>query len=235
MNEFYFIKYTVMKTNYLSALLGIVLLVILLPLLSNAQSPTSSFSNCKRYVGFRITAGMENALIQSNIAKLNGVRLSTAGGSAGILLGNKKAFLATTLGLYYSSGSMANSVDLFAGNIQTGIYLLRLNNCTRHTIEPYATASLNGVRSTFFGSYLSEEVTHSGSEKKLGAVNSLQTALGLGFEYQMANRLNDFIHIFIEAQYGYAVQQTASRHEFDGTHLRTPVSARIGVTVGRFK
>jgi hypothetical protein len=224
-----------MKAHYRFTLLGIFGLTLLTSWHANAQSSMPSLSRCSRYVGFRITAGVENALIQSDIAKLNGVRLSSAGGSAGILLGNKKTFASASVGLYYSAESMRNSVDLFTGNIQTGVYLLRLNNCIRHTIEPYATASLNGIRSTFFGSYLPEQVSRSGMEKKLGAVNSLQTSAGLGFEYQLANNANDFVHLFVEAQYGYTVYQTASRKEFEDTNLRTPVSVRIGVTVGRTK
>jgi hypothetical protein len=202
---------------------------------AHGQPFVNPFTTSGKYVGMRISVGMENATIKSDIAKLDKSKFSAVGGSAGLYLGNQKGFIVTTAGLYYSTESACSSVDILTANVQGGLYLLRLSSTRHHVIEPYLAVSVNDARSTFYGPARSKEGRSNGQEEKIGVINTVRTSVGLGLEFQLANRASDFVHFFAEARYGHTLLQSTSRPEFEQTSLQLPLSARVGVVVGRIK
>lgn len=190
------------------------------------------------YLGLEGSLGYMFSKLKSDIPRLNALRVSYFGGTAGGVLANQLGKVKANVGLYYSDDSTPYTFDLLTGNISTNLYLLRLQHIKYHTFEPYIVGGVSLRQTKFYGTYLDESTQKNLSTSEqplLGKVVTRQFHVGVGAEYQLENDQGDFIHLFAEVAYGVPVATRCTREVFDRTHILNPVSVSVGISFGKIK
>jgi hypothetical protein len=199
----------------------------------SAQAPDAN----RKYFGYTLFFGSQRYDLSSDIAPLNELSVNREGGSVGIIYGNRKGFLKSTVGLYFSS-SGPSSIDVVETGISGCLYLLRLKSSASHTIEPYVSISTKGLRSIFYGNYGEKETPKNYSlsdENRIGTLYTGQAFVGLGAEFQLENETSDFIHIFTEIRFGSSFINQSSENLLKGTNIGNAMSFSIGINFGKIK
>lgn len=194
------------------------------------------------YIGVDLSLSFQQYALASKIAQLAGLGVSYIGTNVGGSIGNPMGKLKTTIGMYYSEPAVPYTIDMFQGSITGSIYILRLKKIIYHTFEPYVSLGLTHQHTQFYGDYLSNEggnstiTNYSTSEQTLaGKVGFTQMNLGTGFEYQLENYRNQFIHLFAEIDYGTFISSNTSSESFSGTKLMQATTISVGVNFGIVK
>lgn len=207
----------------------VLLSVILLPLVTNAQKRKTM------YKGFEVSFGTRSFSMTSNIAQLNDLAVTEEGGSAGVIWGNRLLRTKLNAGFYYSGASVGQTVDMFQGKTGVNFYPLAIGNQRTRKFETYLTGGVAYDRYKFAGSYLERDPGKRNYSKPndsyIGSVNQVSLNGGLGFEYQF-NKSYDFVHIFTEAMYGVPVSSKTNRSSFSSTKAAEQLMVSVGVRFG---
>jgi hypothetical protein len=216
---------------------GINALMIVLLLLGtgiySCSVQAQSFAPFK-YMGFEGTFGVRSFGINSDIPQIDQMSTLVEGGSVGFTFGSD--FLRAKLragGFYYSAASVPRTVDLFESETLLNFYPLQYFRKSENSFDIYLLAGVSMDNVKFYGHYMSDEKVNysTSSEPFLGRITQFNTAIGLGFEYQLPLQ-GDFLHFFAEAKYGVPVSSDANRVAFENTSIERFTSVNVGVSFG---
>ncbi len=191
------------------------------------------------YIGYEIAVGVPVLYLKSNIRNLQGLCVPFIGGKIGSVISNEKGKLKGYAGLYYSDSSVPFDFDLLEGGMSANVYVLRLKQGKYHTIEPYIVADISYHVVKYYGCYLPNQSESDASMRDnapfLGNTASTQIRFGAGFEYQMENTRNKFIHLFTESGVGMPVSTTASNHSLAKTNPINQIWVSLGLNFGMIR
>lgn len=216
-------------------LLGILFLVAFT---SRGQVRSNRFVVPRQYTiynGYEVTMGKQDFRLRSDIGELNNLAVHQIGASVGASFSNYLGKLRPTIGLYYSDGATAYTVDAGSADVAGNLYVMRLFDKKFHTIEPYVMGAVGYQRMKFFGSYLGHDATYNYSmseEPLLGSVDFLRATTGIGAEYQIANDALHFIHLFTEVSMTNSAFVRSSNDDFSRTTANRGLKFSIGLSFG---
>jgi len=165
--------------------------------------------------GFQAGGGVNNLTV--NV--LPGATASDGGG--GVIIGVN------------DFNTVTNSGTLTAGPNSTGIFA-GVNNTIVNAASGVITVGDDGKG--IFAAGNSTITNYSTSEQTLaGKVGFTQINLGTGFEYQLENYHNQFIHLFAEVDYGTFISSNTSSESFSGTKLMQATTISVGINFGIIK
>lgn len=225
---------TRIKTNQQEGITLIALFIILFmqSLISNAQA----FKEETFYKGFETSFGIRNYKLNSNIKELNQVTVGLEGGRVGVVFGNE--IIRATVGLlgyFYSTSSIAGSIDLYENSASANFYPLALLSHKKTRVEPYLVGGISYDRMKFHGYYLNKDqgkINYSASDIPfLGSINQVNSYLGAGIDVKIIDQF-DFVHIFSEIKYGINLSEHTKHSEFSGTSSGNQMMINIGVRFG---
>ncbi len=152
------------------------------------------------YKGFESSFGSRSYNINSSIGNLDQLTVGQEGGRVGIILGNRVVQAnVQLLGYFFSTSSMAGSIDLYENGVSVNFYPMALLFNKEVRVEPYFTGGLTYERIKFRGYYLSNDngpINYSTCEEPfLGAINQVNAYLGVGVDFKIIDQY-DFVHLF---------------------------------------
>ena len=189
-----------------------------------------------RYIGFEANFGVKTSKLSSDLAPINKMNLVEEGGSIGLVMGNQlvKGRMQVA-GFYYSNSSVKHTVNIVESSLVLNVYPLKFINKSRQAINPYVSGGVDYSTMKFFGFYneteANKKVNYSSSSAPfLGKVSSTQGTVGAGVEWRLP-QMHDFVHLFAEARYSWAVTQDADEL-FKNTTISSSTSINVGVSFG---
>ncbi len=188
-----------------------------------------------RYIGFEANFGVKSSRISSDLAAIHNMNIMEEGGSLGLVMGNQivKGRIQAA-GFYYSNSSVKHTVNLIESAMILNVYPLKLVNKSRQAINPYVSGGVDYTMLKFFGYYNNTEanknVNYSSSAPYLGKISDTRGTIGGGIEWRLP-QVRDFVHLFVEARYSWAIAQTADEL-FQNTKVSNSTSINIGVSFG---
>lgn len=230
-----------MKTtrNNIGKTKGIFILVLFVMVMINTLSSQAQHQKKQSYYrGFDVSFGTKNSMISSNISQINEMSLWTEGGSAGVITGNSILRAKLDVGFYYSSASVAYTIDQFQSSASANFYPLGFIKNHRGALSPYFMGGLTYDKFKFAGRYLDGDgasINYSTvADKYIGQVNQVNINTGLGVEYKLIDRY-DFFHLYAEVKYGMPVSYSTKTSAFSETKSGNQMMISVGVRFGVFK
>lgn len=186
-----------------------------------------------KYVGYEISAGLQNQNVTSSIAAFDNLRVPMEGVKAGLNYGNGRMSIHALAGLFYSNESVPKTLDLLQGSINGNLYPFAYLLKRQPRFQPYLTTGIIYKRINFLGTDPDDEDFNNSraTEKNLNALLCLQGNMGLGIEYRLDNEFN-FMHIFLETYYGTPLSMRNSTAAFENTRISSPRGISLGVAFG---
>jgi hypothetical protein len=185
------------------------------------------------YLGYEIAPGSAALSLKSSVNKIDGLRIPFYGARVGGIISNTRGKLKAHAGIYYSDDSAPYDFDMLEGGVSTSIYLLRLRKPRYHTLEPYVVADLTYQVMRYYGSYVANSIdAGKDNDPLLGNTATSQLRVGMGFEYQLENNDNKFLHFFAEAGLGIPLSSTFSNESLSNTRAINQIWLTIGVDFG---
>ena len=118
-------------------------------------------------------------------------------------------------------------------SVMVNIYPIKLINKSRQAINPYVSGGVDYSTLKFFGYYNTPDAKinySSSSAPYIGKIVTTRGSLGGGIEWRLP-QMNDFVHVFAEARYGWGVSQDGDEY-FKNTSVANSTSVNIGVSFG---
>jgi hypothetical protein len=194
----------------------------------------------KHQFGFEASFGVKSFQINSNLAPINHMKVMEEGGTVGIIGGNNVVRLKLRQGYYYSSSSVANSVDNIRSSFTVNLYPLQLLAKNYNSFQVYFMGGLERSILKMYGFYGGENTTspavvnYSISEAPyLGKISTLQASVGGGIEYSI-RKPGHFVHLFGEVKYSKPFSSTATPF-FTGTATSNQLSLNVGIGFGYYR
>jgi hypothetical protein len=194
----------------------------------------------KHQFGFEASFGVKSFQLNSNLVPINNMKVMEEGGTVGVIGGNKVVRLKLRQGYYYSSSSVANSVDNIRSSVAVNVYLLQMLAKNHNRFQLYFMGGLDRSILKMYGFYGGENtssqavVNYSISEAPyLGKISSLQASVGAGAEYSI-RKPGHFVHLFSEVKYSKPFNTTATEL-FAKTTTSNQLSLNIGVGFGYYR
>ncbi|MBI1769738.1 MAG: hypothetical protein HY015_05870 [Bacteroidetes bacterium] len=215
-----------MKTTIQSKIVRGIMMILLILLVSK------SFAQSKGRFGLELSLGTPHYRLQSNVAQLKNLRTSYLGANIGGVYVNSRNKVKVMFGLFGSDDSVPYPIDLMQGGASWSLYLLPARDGKAHLFEPYVVVGANFLRSRFYGNYLNPDITTNYSSTNapyLGQSAWVFGNVGLGVEYQMENEAFKFIHLFMQATYGFQGISMFSGKAFSQTVALGSVSYSFGI------
>jgi hypothetical protein len=226
---------SLLKIQFLKA--GLILIGILS---SQLHSCTLSAQGIKEFarkyhVGLEASFGVKAFDISSNVDKIDGLNVMEEGGALGLVVGGKVTRLRVRQGFYYSSASVAQTIDEVRSAVNFNVYPLELF-LDNARLLPYFTIGMERNLFKMYGFYGNEtssaKPNYSLSEAPfLGKVTTIQASVGAGLEYRVRIPRH-FVNFFGEAHYGKSVKTTSSAALFNATRLSDQMAITIGICYG---
>jgi hypothetical protein len=187
-----------------------------------------------RYFGFEATFGLKSTKLSSDLAAINNMGVMEEGGSLGFVMGNQvvKTRLQAA-GFYYSNSSVKHAVNMVESALLLNVYPLKFINKSRQAINPYVSGGVDYSTMKFFGYYNNPDAKinySSSSAPYIGKIASTRGTVGGGIEWRLP-QMRDFIHLFTEVRYSWAIDQSAD-DLFKNTRVANSTSVNIGVSFG---
>lgn len=136
-------------------------------------------------------------------------------------------------GFYYSNASVKHTVNMVESALLVNVYPLKFINKSRQAINPYVSGGVDYSTLKFFGYYNNPDakINYSSSAAPyIGKIVSTRGTVGGGFEWRLP-QMRDFVHLFAEARYSWAIDQSADAL-FKNTSVANSTSVNIGVSFG---
>jgi hypothetical protein len=183
-------------------------------------------------VGFEGSFGVKSFYLSSDIAKINGLHVLEEGGTVGLVCGAKSLVAKLRQGYYYSSSSVAHTVDEIRSVVIVNFNPFYFLNPDAR-LRPYVTAGVERASLQMYGRYQpGAERRRSGNyEPYLGKIVSIMTTAGGGIEYKVSNP-GHFVSVFAEARYGKSLRTTSSTQLFAATTTSSHLTMSVGVSFG---
>lgn len=223
------------QTIKVKSVRGIFCLLFLLVIAAKSCTVRAQSYRLKNnYYGVSLSLGVPQQTLSSDIAQLDGLKVTFMGGSFGGVVGNNFAKVRANVG-YYSGLSLPYEIDMLRGNVSANLYPLRLRGMTGQLIQPYLTAGVSQQVSYFYGNYLSDQrhmVAGATDQPLLGKVSSTQANFGVGLELQLENKMGRFLHVYAETTYGKPLSSASLYTAFAHTKVSDAMSFSIGMSFG---
>lgn len=189
----------------------------------------------KYQIGFEGSFGIKSFDISSNIAKIDGLDVLEEGGTIGVVAGNGIARLRLKQGFYYSSATVAQTVDEIRSSLGANIYPLQPFS-KNAKLAPYITMSMERNLFKMYGFYGNEgtasTTNYSVSEAPfLGKISTVQASVGAGLEYQVKTP-GHYVNFFGEVRYGKNIRTITSNPFFNETSVSGQMAVSLGISYG---
>jgi hypothetical protein len=190
-----------------------------------------------RYFGFEANFGVKSTKLTSDLSAIHNMGVMEEGGSLGFVMGNQ--IVKTRLqaaGFYYSNSSVKHTVNMVESAILFNVYPLKFINKSKQAINPYVSGGVDYSTLKFFGYYNNpdKKINYSSSSAPyIGKIAMTRGTVGGGIEWRLP-QMRDFVHIFAEARYSWAITQDADEF-YKNTTVANSTSINIGVSFGFLK
>jgi hypothetical protein len=203
---------------------------------ASGYAEAQEFRNSQyRYIGLEAHFGVKASNIISDLEPIHNMRLMEEGGSIGLVMGNQviKGRMQVA-GFYYSNSSVKHTVNMVESSLQLNVYPLKFINRSRQAINPYVSGGVDYAMLKFFGHYNNPEgkkINYSSSSAPyIGKIATTRGTIGAGIEWRLP-QVSDFVHLFAEAKYSFAMAQDADEF-YKNTTISNSTSVNIGVSFG---
>jgi hypothetical protein len=189
---------------------------------ASAQGDPLRFSKRVIYRGVDGSFGGTSTTISSDIAKLNGLKLKTEGGSLGFVFGTEAIRTTSRVGFYYSASSVKQTIDQFVAG---------------QSVEFYLSVGGDYNIYKFAGTYLETDgQSQPGNVWDLykGKVSQLSINGGIGVEYKVYD-YDHFLHIYGVVKTGLPVMTSSSTEQMEGTKIGQQLYFNVGIRCGLVK
>jgi len=194
------------------------------------------------YVGFDFAFGTRSFTIDSDISKINGMKVTEEGASLGMLIGNKIWQAKLRQGFFYSVSSVPYTTDLVETELNLNLNPLQLIKSRFRSIEPYITTGLERNAIKLYGSYVRNDRaadtqvgTSYDTQPYLGRIVVTRASAGGGLQYRIPYK-HTFLRLFAEARVGYALTNNTGSTWFKHTRISNQSTAvSVGVCFGYLK
>jgi len=193
------------------------------------------------YMGFDLTFGTRSFTLNSDIAKIDGMKVLEEGGSLGVLFGNKFWQTKIRQGFFYSAARVPYTTDLVETELNINVNPLQLIKARFRSFEPYMTAGVTRNAVKLYGSYVKNdragdtEVGNSlDTQPYLGKIVAARGSVGAGLQYRVPYQ-HMFLRLFTEARYGYVLMHNTTSSWFKHTSVSNQVAVSAGVCFGYLK
>lgn len=220
--------------------LSVILIVILVCDLKSCSVMAQGFKNFARdyQLGFEGAFGVKNFTISSNIAQINGLNVTEEGGTVGVTLGAKALRVKLRQGYFYSSSTVAQTIDEVRSAFVTNLYPLQLVTKKNMRLQPYFMGGIERNIFKMYGTYGAENskpVNYSLSEAPyLGKISNMVASVGAGLEYGMKTP-GHFVNFFAEARYGKSLRTLSASSLFKQTSTSDQLMISVGVGFGYYR
>ena len=217
--------------------------VILLSLIANQLCAQTYHLNQRRsasdkvvYKGFDVSFGTLGTTVRSNIEKINGLRVRTEGGSAGIIFGTEVVRTTAKIGFYYSASSVPQTIDQFTARQSVNFYPIALLKPGTSRLEFYLTVGGGYHIFKFAGNYLDQDKTQSVAvrDRYIGKITQIAMNSGIGVEYKLYDN-ETFAHMFVEVKNSTPLKTNSRFEAFSETAMEKHLFVNIGLRFGRVK
>lgn len=213
----------------------IILAVILATVLQSAKAQGFKQFARKNQVGFEGSFGIKTFTMSSDIAQIDGLVVVEDGGNIGVGIGAGAFRLKVRQGYYYSSSSVAQTVDEVRSSVAANIYPMQLFGKSKSRFQPYVTGTVEHNILNMYGTYggeTSQIRNYSVSQAPfLGRINTVVASVGAGIEYKVTSP-GHFISFFAEGRCGKAIQTLNTSNMFSSTATSNQVAVNIGIAFG---
>lgn len=186
-------------------------------------------------VGFEGAFGVKTFTLSSNIAQINNLNVTEEGGSFGITMGAKALRIKLRQGYFYSSSSVAQTIDEVRSAFGINFYPLQLIAPDRFRVQPYFMAGIERNILKMYGTYGIENsapINYSVSEAPfLGKISSMVASVSAGVEYRIETP-GHFVTLFAEGRYGKPMNINTSNELFKQTTVSNQLGFNVGVGFG---
>lgn len=192
----------------------------------------------KYQFGFEGSLGVKSFRIISDIEKINQLNVIEEGGTIGVVAGTQVFRFRLRQGFFYSSSSVAQTVDELRSALGANIYPLEL--IKRNTrLAPYITTGVERNIFRMYGFYGGENTNqtrnYSVSEAPfLGKISAMQASVGIGLEYRM-KAPGHFVNFFGETRFVKNLTTNSSTPIFNYTTVSDQVTINLGISYGYSK
>lgn len=187
-----------------------------------------------RYYGFEAHFGVKSTKLSSDLAAIHNMDVIQEGGSVGFVLGSRavKTRLQAA-GFYYSHAGVKHAVNAIESGLTVNVYPLKFINTSNQALNPYLSGGVDYNIMKFFGYYATPDskVNYSRSSAAyIGKVAYARGSVGGGIEWRLPQEY-DFVHLFAEARYSWAIDRNADEILKHTTAANT-ASVNLGVSFG---
>lgn len=213
---------------------AIILVVIVVTVMNSANAQSFKRFARESQLGFEGSFGIKTFSISSDIAKINGLKVTEEGGSVGVGIGAGPLRLKLRQGYYYSSSAVAHTVDEIRTSLGANIYPVKFFGESRSMLQPYLTTTLERNVFKMHGTYGENNAPQNYSITEapyLGSINSVVASVGAGLEYKISNP-GHFISFFAEGRYGKTMEVASTNRMFNNTSIPDQVVMNIGIAFG---
>jgi hypothetical protein len=227
-------------SNFTTNNVKLIILSILLAFVVNsasAQGDPLRFSKRVIYRGVDGSFGGTSTTISSDIAKLNGLKLKTEGGSLGFVFGTEAIRTTSRVGFYYSASSVKQTIDQFVAGQSVNIYPIAIMKPEMSRVEFYLSVGGDYNIYKFAGTYLETDgQSQPGNVWDLykGKVSQLSINGGIGVEYKVYD-YDHFLHIYGVVKTGLPVMTSSSTEQMEGTKIGQQLYFNVGIRCGLVK
>jgi hypothetical protein len=188
-------------------------------------------------MGLESTFGLKSFDIRSNIAEINTLHVQLEGGTLGVVLGSKSVVLKIRQGFYYSSASVAHTIDEVKSEVLLNFYPTYFIK-KESRLKPYMLIDMERNIFRMHGFYAGEDqtrVNHSLSlDPHLGNVSTIQAGVGAGLEHRIKSQTH-FVAFFGEAKYCQPIRMSSSNQLFAETKLSSQLLLSVGISFGYYR
>jgi hypothetical protein len=220
------------------AFLFIVFAILMLAAFMADAQQSKKPGKTARYKGFEAGFGVRSFTINSDIEAINNLQVTQEGGHAGVVAGNNIVRTRASIGLFYSSDKVCQTVDMFEADASANLFPLQLMTSADMRIEPYIIGSVSYNKLKMYGRYLDNDLGKINYSKPkedlLGTINQVRASLGTGVEFRIVDDF-DFIHLYTEVRYALPVTAGSKNNDFKNTSASDQWMISLGVRFGAFR
>lgn len=189
-------------------------------------------------IGLEASFGIKTFSLSSDIAAIDGLSVTEEGGTIGVVMGAKALRLKLRQGYFYSSSTVAQTIDEVRSAFVANLYPLQLFQRNNSRLQPYFMGGMERNIFKMYGTYGSENNkprNYSVSEAPfLGKISNMIASVGAGLEYRVTTP-GHYINFFAEGRYGKSFHTISSGELFNGTALSDQLVFSLGVGFGYYR
>jgi hypothetical protein len=218
----------------------LVISVSLIASISSTVLAQSNFgNNHATYLGLDYSFGVRSFKLNTDLSKINGMKVVEEGATLGMLFGNKIVQGKLRQGFFYSAASVKYTTNLSTTEAEININPLQMIHVRFRTVEPYLMVGVERNAIKLHGSYVGKEYAgapaygNSSTEEQpyLGQIVVMRANVGMGLQYRIRCE-RSFVRIFTEARYGTGLVYSTKADWFKNTKTSNITAVSVGVSFG---